>query len=158
MYGTLRAMREGGAENGDASRWLAARSRLCCWPSAGASANTEIPVAIEALHEEVDFRMIMKRVEFEQRCDTLWSRFKAPLDLALKQAGLEPSQVDKVEIVGGATRIPRIKQIALDYFGRAQVIDEVGAFSRLFTSRISLCVSVCVCVCVLFVALVIFFF
>jgi len=82
------------------------------------SANVEIPVAIEALHEDTDFRTVMKRGEFEKRCDHLWDRFEPPLKKALEQAGLEPSQVDKVEIVGGATRIPRVKEVAKKFFGR----------------------------------------
>jgi molecular chaperone DnaK (HSP70) len=65
--------------------------------------------------------MVMKRAEFEQRCDKLWPRFAKPLEAALAQAGLTAAQVDKVEIVGGATRIPRVKQLAKEFFNREQL-------------------------------------
>ena len=37
---------------------------------------------------------------------------------ALKDAGLEPRQIDEVILVGGSTRIPKIQQIVKDFFGK----------------------------------------
>jgi len=82
------------------------------------SANNEIPVAIEALHEDTDFRMVMKRAEFERRCEALWPRLETPIRAVLDQAGLAPKDVDRVEVVGGASRIPRIKDTAMKIFER----------------------------------------
>jgi molecular chaperone DnaK len=46
------------------------------------------------------------RSKFEQITDDLLNRVKGPFDLALKDAGLTPSQIDEVVLVGGSTRMP----------------------------------------------------
>jgi molecular chaperone DnaK len=41
-----------------------------------------------------------------------------PVRQCLKDAGLEPRQIDEVVLVGGSTRIPRVQQLVREYFGR----------------------------------------
>ena len=41
-----------------------------------------------------------------------------PLKAALADAGVEPSRVNEVGMVGGSTRIPRVQQLVRDYFGK----------------------------------------
>jgi molecular chaperone DnaK len=60
----------------------------------------------------------LTRAKFEQLVDDLIQRTIPPMKQALKDAGLEPSQVDEVILVGGSTRIPKIQQIVKDYFGK----------------------------------------
>jgi molecular chaperone DnaK len=58
------------------------------------------------------------RAKFEQLVDDLIQRTIAPMQLALKDAGLDPKAVDEVILVGGSTRIPKIQQIVKDFFGK----------------------------------------
>jgi len=51
------------------------------------------------------------RSKFEQITDDLVKRLKGPFDLALKDAGLSPSQIDEVVLVGGATRMPMVQEL-----------------------------------------------
>jgi len=51
------------------------------------------------------------RSKFEQITDDLVNRLKGPFDLALKDAGLAPSQIDEVVLVGGATRMPMVQDL-----------------------------------------------
>ncbi|MDH4348101.1 MAG: molecular chaperone DnaK, partial [Gemmatimonadota bacterium] len=60
----------------------------------------------------------LTRAKFEQLVDDLIQRTIPPMKQALKDAGLEPGQVDEVILVGGSTRIPKIQQIVKDYFGK----------------------------------------
>lgn len=60
----------------------------------------------------------LTRARFEQLADDLIRRTIEPMRAALKDAGLEPSQVDSVILVGGSTRIPKIQQIVTEFFGK----------------------------------------
>jgi molecular chaperone DnaK len=62
--------------------------------------------------------MQLSRPKFEQLVDDLIQRTIPPMKQALKDAGLEPKDIDEVLLVGGSTRIPKIQQIVKDYFGK----------------------------------------
>ncbi|HVZ40196.1 MAG TPA: molecular chaperone DnaK [Candidatus Kapabacteria bacterium] len=58
------------------------------------------------------------RAKFEQLCEDLFRRTLDPCHQALKDAGLNPSQIDEVILVGGSTRIPKIQQLVREFFGK----------------------------------------
>ncbi|MGE0193619.1 MAG: molecular chaperone DnaK [Planctomycetota bacterium] len=58
------------------------------------------------------------RAKFEQLVEPLVSRLRGPCKAALKDAGLEPSALKEVLLVGGSTRIPAVQAIVKDLFGR----------------------------------------
>ncbi|HEU5153351.1 MAG TPA: molecular chaperone DnaK [Gemmatimonadales bacterium] len=60
----------------------------------------------------------LTRAKFEALVDDLIQRTIPPMKQALKDAGLDPKQIDEVILVGGSTRIPKIQQIVKDYFGK----------------------------------------
>jgi len=53
----------------------------------------------------------LTRSEFEEICGDLISRLRRPLKRALSDAGLSPVQINEVVLVGGATRMPFIKDL-----------------------------------------------
>jgi len=58
------------------------------------------------------------RAKFEQLTEDLVTRSKLPVEQALKDAGLKPSEVDDVILVGGSTRIPAVQAMVEALFGR----------------------------------------
>jgi molecular chaperone DnaK len=62
--------------------------------------------------------MKLTRAKLEQLVDDLLQRTMAPVKQALADAGLQPSQIDEVVLVGGSTRMPKVQQLVKDYFGR----------------------------------------
>ena len=60
----------------------------------------------------------LTRAKLEQITDDLLQRSMGPLRQALKDAGVEPKDVDEVVLVGGMTRMPKIQQLVKDYFGK----------------------------------------
>ncbi len=60
----------------------------------------------------------LTRTKFEQLTDDLFTRTVEPCKQALKDAGLTPSEIDEVILVGGSTRIPRVQQLVKDLFGK----------------------------------------
>lgn len=61
----------------------------------------------------------LTRAKFEQLADSLIQRTLVPCQQALKDAGLTPSDIDEVILVGGSTRIPAIQQVVEKFFGKA---------------------------------------
>src|SRR5262252_1444446 len=60
----------------------------------------------------------LTRAKLEQLVDDLVQRTIEPMKKALKDAGLEPKDIDEVILVGGSTRMPKIQQVVKDYFGK----------------------------------------
>jgi molecular chaperone DnaK len=58
------------------------------------------------------------RNQFERMVDHLIERCKKPVLQALQDAGLKPSDIDEVVMVGGMTRMPRVQQLVKDIFGK----------------------------------------
>src|SRR5262245_45433235 len=58
------------------------------------------------------------RAEFESLIQPIVARTLGPCRQALADAGLQPSQIDEVVLVGGSTRIPLVRRAVADLFGR----------------------------------------
>ena len=62
--------------------------------------------------------MKLTRAKLESLVEGLVQRTIGPLKQALADAGLKPSDVDEVVLVGGSTRMPRVQQVVKEYFGK----------------------------------------
>ena len=58
----------------------------------------------------------LTRAQFEQLADKLIQNTITPCKAAMKDAGMTPSDIDEVILVGGSTRIPAIQKVVEDYF------------------------------------------
>jgi molecular chaperone DnaK len=59
------------------------------------------------------------RAEFDTLIRPIVDRTLGPCRQALKDAGLEPSQIDEIVLVGGSTRIPLVRTLVGELFGKA---------------------------------------
>jgi molecular chaperone DnaK len=60
----------------------------------------------------------LSRARFEQLTADLTERCRGPFFAALKDAGLQPSELDEVILVGGATRMPAIQSLVKELTGK----------------------------------------
>ncbi len=60
----------------------------------------------------------LTRAKFEQLVDDLIQRVVPPMEKALADANLKPSDVDEVILVGGSTRIPKVQEVVKEFFGK----------------------------------------
>lgn len=60
----------------------------------------------------------LSRAKLESLVDDLIQKTLDPCQIALKDAGLKPSDIDEVILVGGMTRMPKVQQKVKDIFGR----------------------------------------
>ena len=63
-------------------------------------------------------QMKLTRAKFEQLVDDLLQKTVGPTKQALADAGIDPSKIDEVVLVGGSTRIPKVQQIVKSLFNR----------------------------------------
>ncbi|MHC4742473.1 MAG: Hsp70 family protein [Planctomycetota bacterium] len=81
------------------------------------------PVAKKMLYGSAgSMRAEVKREMFEEAISSLLSRTDILVEVALDEAGLKPSDIDKVLLVGGSTRIPAIQKRLEKVFGSAPEI------------------------------------
>jgi molecular chaperone DnaK len=74
-------------------------------------------------HDQADivvggYKRHITRAEFERLIEPIVARTIEPCRQALADAGLQTSQIDEVVLVGGSTRIPRVREAVADLFGR----------------------------------------
>jgi molecular chaperone DnaK len=62
--------------------------------------------------------MQLTRAKFEQLVEDLLQKSVGPTKQALSDAGVDPSKIDEVVLVGGSTRIPRVQAIVKELFGK----------------------------------------
>src|SRR5437870_6729435 len=60
----------------------------------------------------------LTRSKFEAMVDDILQRSVGPCKQALSDAGVKPSDIDEVVLVGGSTRIPKVQQIVRELFGK----------------------------------------
>ena len=80
------------------------------------SANAQAPISIESLMNDVDVQGMMKRDELEELLKPLLDRATIPLEQALAEAKLKVEDIDAIEMVGGCTRVPSLKERISKFF------------------------------------------
>jgi len=82
------------------------------------SANsTKLPLQIENLCEDLDVNLSLDRAKFEELIQPDLAEVKRTLSILLDSTTVKKEQIDSVELVGGSSRIPAVRQIIQDLFG-----------------------------------------
>ncbi|CAN6988240.1 unnamed protein product, partial [Brassica rapa subsp. trilocularis] len=91
------------------------------------SANTAAPISVESLHDDRDFRSTISREKFEELCKDLWERSLTPLKNVLKHSGLKIDDIYAVELIGGATRVPKLQSTIQEFIGKQDLDKHLDA-------------------------------
>ncbi|KAL6116409.1 hspa13 [Pungitius sinensis] len=90
-----------------------------------ASATVSVPLRLggpagseAAAAAPVLFRAAITRQLFEELNEDLFQKILAPVETVLAEGRLEKADVDEIVLVGGSTRIPRIRRLISEYFGK----------------------------------------
>ncbi len=62
--------------------------------------------------------LTLTRAKFESMTEDLLERAKGPLRTAMNDAKLTPDRIDKIILVGGSTRMPKVQEFLREYFGK----------------------------------------
>eukprot|EP00958_Prasinococcus_capsulatus_P025517 scaffold4372_cov397-Prasinococcus_capsulatus_cf.AAC.1 len=83
------------------------------------SANKEAPCNVESLYNDMDFRSKITRTRFEELAAPLFERAMKPITDVLEAGGIKADDLDAFELIGGSTRIPKIKSAIGEFIGRS---------------------------------------
>ena len=90
------------------------------------SYSDETLLCINHFYNNKDIYRKITRVEFEFLCGKLFNRLSAPLEKALNDARLIPKEINEIVLVGGSTRIPKIKHILNEKFPGCHINDTIN--------------------------------
>ena len=74
------------------------------------SANNDVPIYIDALHDDVSYQCHLTRAEFEEMCHDLLKRSVEPINHALLAANMTLADINGVELIGGGMRVPKVQE------------------------------------------------
>lgn len=80
------------------------------------STKTQVRVELEALFEGRDLSETLTRARFEQLNEDLFKKTLKPVAKVLKDSGLSKAEVHEIVLVGGSTRIPKVKELIKTFF------------------------------------------
>ena len=80
------------------------------------STQHQARLEIESLLDGVDFSEALTRARFEALNLDLFKKTMGPVAKVLKDAGLTKAEVDEIVLVGGSTRIPKVRELLKDFF------------------------------------------
>lgn len=64
-------------------------------------------------------QMTITQAKFEELIDDLVTRCRKPVEQALADAGFSASDIDEIVLVGGSTRVPKVREMVQSFFGKA---------------------------------------
>ncbi|MGZ7030887.1 MAG: molecular chaperone DnaK [Thermoanaerobaculia bacterium] len=95
-----------------------AAERAKCELSIAAETRITLPFISADASGPKHLNSVLTRHEFEKMVEDLIQKTIDPVNDALKAAGLKPSQIDEVVLVGGQTRMPRVIEAVQKVFGK----------------------------------------
>ncbi|MBW2629061.1 MAG: Hsp70 family protein [Deltaproteobacteria bacterium] len=98
------------------------------WAKIQLSAKPDVKLCIEELAYgdggvALNLDYALTRQQLEHMCQPLVARSFDVCEDAMKAAGLRPTQLDNVILVGGSTRIPMLQRMVAEYFGRKPLVN-----------------------------------
>ena len=73
-------------------------------------------IEVDSLYNGIDFRISLSRAKFEALCIDDFKKCLEPVEQVLKDAKMSKKEVTDIVLVGGSTRIPKVKDILKEYF------------------------------------------
>src|SRR5262249_61138743 len=95
-----------------------ASEKAKCELSAETRSEINLPFISADAKGPKHLNVVLTREKFDELTADLVDRTRKPCLEALSLAGLKPTDVDEVLLVGGMTRVPRVIDVVREIFGR----------------------------------------
>ncbi len=95
-----------------------AAEKAKCELSSSLQTDVNLPFVTADASGPKHMNLTLSRAKFEQLVEDLVERTRRPCIQAIKDAGLSPSEINEVILVGGSTRIPKVQEAVKELFGR----------------------------------------
>jgi heat shock protein 1/8 len=89
------------------------------------SSSTQAMIEVDSIMDGQDLSLMLTRAKFETISESIFTRCIKPMEQALRDSGLSKDRIDEVIMVGGSSRIPKIRQMISEYFNGKRLNDSV---------------------------------
>jgi len=90
------------------------------------SSSEQTILRIQNFYKNEDIIEKITRKEFEDKCDHLFKKLETSLEDALKNAKIKAEDIHEIILVGGSTKIPKVKKIIRNYFEKSKINDIIN--------------------------------
>ena len=90
------------------------------------STQTQAHIEMDCLYEGIDFNSTITRAKFEEINSDLFRKCMDPVEKVLLDSKTSKSNIDDIVLVGGSTRIPKIKELLSNYFGGKELSNSIN--------------------------------
>lgn len=90
------------------------------------SISTQANIEVDSIFEGIDYHTTISRARFEELSIDLFRKAMEPVNQVLSDAGIDKSKIDEIVLVGGSTRIPKIKQMLSDIFNGKKLNETIN--------------------------------
>jgi heat shock 70kDa protein 1/2/6/8 len=90
------------------------------------SSSMQTTIEVDSLHEGIDYNCTLSRAKLEELCMDIFRDTIKPVEKVLQDSGLDKGKIHEIVLVGGSTRIPKVKQLLSDYFNGKKLNESVN--------------------------------
>lgn len=90
------------------------------------SAQLSAEIEIDALYEGIDFTSTISRARFEDLCIDYFNATMKPVENVLKDAKMSKNDVHEIVLVGGSTRIPKVRELLSKFFNGKELSTKIN--------------------------------
>jgi len=90
------------------------------------SSTTTANIEIDSLYDGIDFSTTLTRAKFESLCMDIFNRTMAPVEQVLKDAKVSKGDVHEIVLVGGSTRIPKVREMLTSFFNGKELCQSIN--------------------------------
>lgn len=90
------------------------------------SSSTQTTIEVDSLFEGIDYNVTLTRAKFEELCSDLFRAGLEPVEKVLLDSKLDKSQVHEIVLVGGSSRIPKVRQLLSNFFNGKKLNETVN--------------------------------
>ena len=90
------------------------------------SSVTQTTIEVDSLQDGIDYKINLTRAKFNDLCDDLFRNTIEPVKQVLSDANIDKTRIDDIVLVGGSTRIPRVREMLSDFFKGKKLCESVN--------------------------------
>ena len=80
------------------------------------SSASSTVIEVDSLYEGIDFKTMLTRAKFELLCTDDFKKCLNPVEQVLKDAKMVKDDIHDIVLIGGSTRIPKVRELLKEYF------------------------------------------
>ena len=90
------------------------------------STSSTASLEIDQLFDGIDFYTNITRARFEEICSDLFKKTLDPVSKVIQDAKIDKTKIDEIVLVGGSTRIPKVRQLLQDFFNGKELNNSIN--------------------------------